>query len=409
MIGTVRILFTFTGGSGHFLPTVPVARAALAQGHDVLFSCQEAMLGSVTAAGFQALESGGRTLTAPETRGPLVPANRTHEAVVIREFFAGRIARERADRLITLAAEWRPDVIVRDEIDFGAAVAAERLGLPHVCVIVLAAGGLIRPGLVAEPLNALRSEHGLPADPHLAMLHKYLTLVPVPPSYRTPEDPLPTSARHIRPAALDKRSSADAPGQSTVRALDWLATRPGRPTIYFTLGTVFHQESGDLFSRVLAGLSGLDANIVVTVGHEIDPREMGPQPETVHIERFIPQDVLLPRCDAVISHAGSGSVIGALAFGVPLVLLPMGADQPLNADRCNALQVAKVLDPITADTATISAAVTSVLNDPPFRQAARQLQEEASAQPTADTAATWVARLTTDPNPHTACVTRILE
>jgi UDP:flavonoid glycosyltransferase YjiC (YdhE family) len=402
MIVTVRILFTFTGGSGHFFPSVPVARAALAQGHEILFSCQEAMLGAVTAAGFRALESGGRTLTAPETRGPLLPADRTHEANVIRDFFAGRIARERADRLITLAADWRADVIVRDEIDFGAAVAAERLGVPHVCVIVLAAGGLIRPGLVAEPLNALRSEHGLPADPHLAMLHRYLTLVPIPPSYRTPEDPLPATARHIQSAALDKRSSADTPDQSTLRTLDWLAARPGRPTIYFTLGTIFHQESGDLFPRILAGLTGLDANIAVTVGHEIDPTELGPQPETVHIERFIPQDALLPHCDAVISHAGSGSVIGSLAFGVPLVLLPIGADQPLNADRCDALRVAKVLDPITADTAAVSAAMTSVLNDPPFRQAARQLQEEASAQPTADTAASWVARLTTDPDPRTA-------
>jgi UDP:flavonoid glycosyltransferase YjiC (YdhE family) len=397
MILTVRILFTFAGGSGHFLPAVPVARAALAQGHEVLFSCQHAMLNPVTAAGFQAVDSGGDTLTSPDFRGPLLPADRTHEANVLREFFADRVARERAARLITIAAHWRADVIVRDEADLGAAVAAERLGLPHVCVIVLAAGGLISPELVADPLNALRGEHGLPADPHLAMLHRYLTLVPVPPTYRTPVDPLPATARHIQPAALDKRSSADAPEPSTVRTLDWLAARPGRPTIYFTLGTIFHQESGDLFPRVLAGLTSLDANIVVTTGREIDPAELGPQPETVHIERFIPQAALLPHCDAVISHAGSGSVIGALAFGIPLVLLPMGADQPLNADRCHALGVAEVLDPITADTAAVSAAVTSVLTDPAFRRVAGQLRDEAAAQPTADTAAEWLASLTANP------------
>jgi MGT family glycosyltransferase len=230
------------------------------------------------------------------------------------------------------------------------------------------------------------------------MLHRYLTLAPVPPTYRTPEDPLPATARHIQPAALDKRSSAEAAGPSTLRTLDWLAARPGRPTIYFTLGTIFHQESGDLFPRMLAGLTSLDANIVVTVGREIDPVELGPQPDTVHLERFIPQHALLPRCDAVISHAGSGSVIGALAFGVPLILLPMGADQPLNADRCHALGVAEVLDPITADTAAVSAAVTSVLDDPAFRRVAGQLRDEAAAQPSADTAAAWIANLTADPD-----------
>jgi UDP:flavonoid glycosyltransferase YjiC (YdhE family) len=265
-------------------------------------------------------------------------------------------------------------------------------------VIVLAAGGLISPELVAEPLNALRSEYGLPADPHLAMLHRYLTLAPIPPSYRTPADPLPATARHIQPAALDKLSPTDAPGPSTSRTLDWLAARSGRPTIYFTLGTIFHQESGDLFPRILAGLTSLDANIVVTVGREIDPAELGPQPEAVHIERFVPQADLLPHCDAVVSHAGSGSVIGALAFGVPLVLLPMGADQPLNADRCHALGVAEVLDPITADTAAVSAAVTSVLTNPAFRRVARQLRDEAAAQPTAATAAAWVTSLTADPD-----------
>src|SRR5664279_3449764 len=143
MMVTVRILLTFTGGSGHFLPAVPVARAALAQGHEVLFSCQQATLESVTAAGFQALDSDGRTITSPDFRGPLLPADRAHEANVIRAVFADRIACERAARLITIATNWAPDVIVRDEVDFGAAVAAERLGLPHVCVIVLAAGGLI--------------------------------------------------------------------------------------------------------------------------------------------------------------------------------------------------------------------------------------------------------------------------
>jgi len=105
---------------------------------------------------------------------------------VIREVFAGRTARERAARLLDVYDSWQPDVIVRDEVDFGAAVAADRLGIPHASIVVLAAGGLIRADLVAEPLDALRAEHGLRADPKLEMLHRHLTLVPVPPTFRTP-------------------------------------------------------------------------------------------------------------------------------------------------------------------------------------------------------------------------------
>ena len=281
--GAMRLLFTCTGGSGHFLPAIPIARAAVARGNTVAFSAQEMMLGAVEAAGFPA--------------------------------------------------------------------------------------------------------------PQLEMLHRYLTLVPVPPTYRTPGDPLPATARHIRPAVLDSTPMPAQHDASGTLVLDWLHERSGRPTVYFTLGTVFHQESGDLFSRVVAGLRELDANIIVTVGREIDPAELGHQPANVRVDRFVRQDSLLPHCDVVVSHAGSGSVIGALAFGVPLVLLPMGADQPLNADRCKALGVARVLDPITVSSGDVHLAVIDVLRAPSYRDAVTRIQHEIAELPTSADAATWIEDL----------------
>ena len=105
---------------------------------------------------------------------------------------------------------------------------------------------------------------------------------------------------------------------------------------------------------------------------------------------------LLRHRHGVISHAGSRSVIGALTFGVPWFLLPMGADQPLNAYRCAALRVAEVLDPVTAASRDVAAATTSVLSDPSFRRAAGRLRRQAAAQPTA---ASWLARLATHLKP----------
>ena len=119
--------------------------------------------------------------------------------------------------------------------------------------------------------------------------------------------------------------------------------------MYFTLGTVFNMESGDLFDRVLAGLRVLPAEIlpveiIATVGAHIDPATFGAQPPHIRIARYIPQSSVLPRSSAVVSHGGSGTVLGALAYGVPQVLVPMGADQPFNADRCVALGVGRALD-----------------------------------------------------------------
>jgi MGT family glycosyltransferase len=368
----MRILFSFAGGSGHFLPLVPLARAVRAAGHDIAFAGQPAMTAAIEAAGFAAFAAGGETLRSIPVRTPLLAFDAAREDRAVRDGFAGRVARDRAAALLDLCGRGRPDLLVCDEMDFGAMVAAERIGLPHASVLVIAAGALVRPELVAGPLNALRAEHGLAPDPELAMLHRHLVLSPAPPSFRDPARPLPATARLIRPSA----------GEAAAEAPDWLATLPpDRPTVYATLGTVFHLESGDLLERVIAGLRGLPVNLVVTIGSEIDPATFGPQPAHVRIERYVPQSWLLPRCSLMVSQAGSGGVTGALALGVPMVLLPIGADQPANAARCVALGVARVLDPVGCSPETVREAARAVLADPASRSAALRMAHEIAAMP----------------------------
>jgi UDP:flavonoid glycosyltransferase YjiC (YdhE family) len=101
----------------------------------------------------------------------------------------------------------------------------------------------------------------------------------------------------------------------------------------------------------------------------------------VRVEQYVPQSLLLLRCDLVVSHAGSGSVVGALAHGLPMVLLPIGADQPLNAARCEALGVARVLDPFHATSADVANAAEEVLADDRYRRSAERVQAEIAALP----------------------------
>jgi UDP:flavonoid glycosyltransferase YjiC (YdhE family) len=110
----------------------------------------------------------------------------------------------------------------------------------------------------------------------------------------------------------------------------------------------------------------------------------------VRVERFVPQAAVLPHCDAAINHGGSGSTIGALAAGVPIVLLPMGADQPLNAERCVALRAGVALDVMRCTPADVRAAVDTVLGEPAYRAAAERMQAEIGALPGPEAA---VARL----------------
>ncbi|MFB9430168.1 glycosyltransferase [Streptoalloteichus tenebrarius] len=380
--GTVRILFTFVGGTGHFAPLTPIARAAEAAGHTVAFTAEPPMASPVREAGFTVFPAGVGREGAPE-RLPLLEVDREREDRVVRENFARHRAGRRASALLPLCQEWRPDLLVCEEMDFGALVAAERLGIPHARVLVIASGSFVRTELVAEPLHTLRAEHGLAPDPDLAMLERHLVLAPFPPSFRHPAYPLPATAHALRPHVLDESATPPA----------WLDDLADAPTVYLTLGTIFNMESGDLFSRAITGLRELPVNLVVTVGRHLDPAEFGPQPANVHIERFVPQAAILPRCAAVVSHGGSGSVMGALAHGLPMVLLPMGADQPHNADRCEDLGVAEVLDAVGSTPETIRDAVSRVLSQPSYRCAAERLRDEMVALPGPEHAVSLLERL----------------
>ena len=92
-------------------------------------------------------------------------------------------------------------------------------------------------------------------------------------------------------------------------------------------------------------------------------------------------------------------MIGALAHGLPLVLVPMGADQPLNAKRCEALGVARVLDAGEATPATACQAVTAVLADQTHRQAAKRMRDEIAALPGPAHAVMLLERLATEKRP----------
>jgi UDP:flavonoid glycosyltransferase YjiC (YdhE family) len=396
----MRIMLAFAGGTGHLDPLVPLAHAARAVGHEVAFAGRPWMTPMVEALGFDAFSAGSDAGLEPVTR-PLVEVDMERELRDLREGFVRRIARERATDLGPLFRVWRPDVIVYEETDFGAAIAAEQLGLPHATVEVTASGAFVRCDLLADALGEIRSEHELPPDPGCEMLRRSLVLTPFPPSLRHPDFPPPRTIRGMRTSEPSprhrRRSVRTATGPRDVgyrpEAPAWATALPDAPRVYATLGTVFNHESGDLFTRILAAVRDLPINVVVTVGRELDPADLGAQPPHVAVARYVPQGEILPHADLVLSHGGSGSVLGALAYGLPMVLVPMGADQPLNAARCEALGVGRTLDTVRATPATIAEAILTVLDAAPMYEAAGLLQAEIAALPGPERAVRLLERL----------------
>jgi len=366
----MRVLFTTQVGSGHWRPLAPFARSLQEAGHDVAFASTPIFCSLITEHGFRVFPVGSDDWLARSQQA--VPAALAQSDAVLFEQFIPRAARD-LPALLALVRDWRPDLLVRETTEFAACVAAEHARLPHAAVQISAFRPHTHPLLVPS-LDQLRALGGLPPDPDLAMLYRYLLLAPFPPRYQDPAVPLPPTTHAVQHVSFD----VEHPGDVTLPS--WITAMPQQPTVYATLGTAYNRTPG-VFSTILAALGDEPINLIVTLGPGQNPDDFGLQPPHVHLARYLPQSAVFPICDLVVTHGGSGTVRTALAHGLPMVMLPIAADQPENARRCAALGLARVVPAGDRSAATIRDAVRAVLHDPRYRQRAQWLRDDMAALP----------------------------
>lgn len=378
----MRVLVNVVGADGHFLPMVPLARGLEAAGHDVVFAIDRSYVSVVDARGFKSL--------------PLDPPKDMSSDEVVAESIARvgldrfryqiggflEVAVTNATRIVDLVEHHRPDVLVRETTGWAGWLAGELLDVPVAMFdFSPTPAGFFRETL-GDLFDEARRAVGLPSDPDLASLDKWLTLIGAPPGWFPPECFHPTT--HLLQPPEDPLDGGSLPA--------WFDCLPDRPTVYVTLGTVFNNTPG-AFDAVLTAVADLDANVIVTVGRSTDPDAYA-VPEHVRVERFIPQALLLPHCDAVIAHGGYGSLMGALRQGIPVVALPLAAgDNELNARRVEKLGAGIAIRENHRSPAAILTAAVAILTEPSYRQAAQRVAAGLASLPTFLHAVPLVERL----------------
>ena len=394
----MRVLFTLRGATGHFHPIVPLARAARDAGHEVAFAMPPSFEGVVSRLGFRWLAAGFDN-SSPEYARFLEQRNRLsgrERACFMRRGAASLLGPRMVSDLLRVCEGWRPDVFVRDASDFGGCVAAEVLDLPHAVHEAVAFSPWTTE-VVAEPLADLRAAHGLPPDPELRMLERYLVLSPFPPGLDGPGGPARPTRHPYRATPFDRSGDEPAP--------EWPLPLADAPLAYATLGTAVNTRT-EVLAAFVEALRDEPVNPVVAVGRDGDADQFGPQPRHVRIERYIPQSLLFPRCDLVISHGASNTMLAALAHGVPQVMVPIAADQPDNAERCAAAGVARVVPLADATAASVREAALAVLGDPSYRRAAESVRDEIAALPGPNHTIVLLERLARDKLPIIAALGR---
>jgi zeaxanthin glucosyltransferase len=149
----------------------------------------------------------------------------------------------------------------------------------------------------------------------------------------------------------------------------------GRPIIYASLGTTRNAEPAVLRS-IAQACTGLDVQLVISLGGRFDPGDFADLPGRPLVVQFAPQLELLKIARIVISHGGPNTAFEALVAGKPMIVIPMAYDQPAIAARLARLQIAKVLPIMRLSAARIRSAVTALLSDPSYEQAAVAMQSK---------------------------------
>ena len=373
----MRVLFTCVVGHGHFNPMVPLARALRDVGHEVAFATDPGFVDHVRSAGFQAFASG---LDMPEAirrftdRTPefrQTPPSEQMRYVMPGVFGGVRVEPMLAD-LDRVFHEWRPDLLIHDSAEMTGGIAAERAGIAHAEHSI----GLLRPRelrqLSTDALDPVCERLGV-RNPGVGGINGELYLDFCPPGIQRAEIDDVERVQPLRPVGFDEWPGFSMP--------PWLDRLPDRPTVYVTFGTIFNDDAA-LFCAILDGIQGEDLNIIVTIGSRGDPTALGTRPDNVHIEPFIPQSRLLPSCSVFINHGGSGALIGAANAGVPVLAIPQGADQFLNAGVIEERGIGLRLMPDQFSPESVRDATRALLDDMAYRRTIQALRPGIDQMPT---------------------------
>jgi UDP:flavonoid glycosyltransferase YjiC (YdhE family) len=368
------------GGAGHLNPLLPFLEAARRRGDETLVVGPPALGDLVERAGYP-FQAGGEP--SEEDVAPIrerLPVAPPKEASVLgnRDLFGRLATTAMLPAMRRTCADWAPDLVLREPCEYASAVVAHHLGIPHAQVAISLAEG--EAASIAAAAPALEEHRrGLVGELRTS---PYLTRFPA----------------SLDPSSFSTTVRYQTPAGAGDEALEDWWDGSDAPFVYVTFGTVLAHMSiaAAVYRTALKAVDELDLRVLLTVGRRFDSSGLGPIPSNTHVEPWVEQATVLSQADLVVCHGGSGTVFGALAAGVPVVVVPVFADQFENGRRvadCGAGLVVetdggradgprRVLG--DEDAPRIADAINAVLGTASYRRNAHRIAVEMGAAPTAD-------------------------
>lgn len=410
---TPRVLFACWPFEGHVFPQLSVAAELRGRGASVAVYTAESMRYVVESEGHQLFPmrrtegTWKRVQERERAEGGRKPSLRLQREA-FREWLVESIPNQVAD-LTDVLTEYEPDVIIADAAMWGPGLVmheAQRLPVgvlsPHIYAVI--PGPDIPPlgsrvgvprtrrtrararvvgtigTLLARPgrrrIDQLRANHGLPqlhgsVNEVLGRLPLYV--VAAIPELDLNRRGLPPGVRYVGPLLWHP---PEPPGTEA-----WLETLPAdRRWVHVTEGTSHYQDPF-LLRAAATGLAGAPYEAILTTGRRRDASSIPHSAPNVHVRDWLGHDTLLPRCSALVTTGGPGTIMAGLRVGLPLVLVPTSWDKPDNALRMVEAGVAVRVPPKRCTPEALRKAVDEVLGDSRYRESARRIAQKLGTAP----------------------------
>lgn len=368
------------GGAGHLRPLLPFLAAARRRGDETIVVGPPALRELVDLGGYR-FQAGGEP---PEAEvAPIrerLPVASPAEASLLgnRDLFGRLATTAMLAGMEQICTQWRPDLVLREPCEYASAVVAPPLGIRTAQVAISLA--VNEAGSITAAAPALERHRTSLADELRAS--PYLTSFPA----------------SLDPSSFPTTVRFHDPGTPTVTPLrDWWDGSDA-PLVYVTFGTVLGHMSiaASVYRTALKAVASEGVRVLLTVGRRFDRATLGPIPANVHIEAWVDQRDVLTEADLVVCHGGSGTAFGALAAGLPIVVIPLFADQfdngrritdagaglTVEAEQGTASGLRQVVG--DEDVPRIAEAIRTVLATTSYRRQARRIAAEMAATPTVD-------------------------
>lgn len=370
-----RFLFVVPPLTGHTNPTVAVAERLVERGHAVAWTGYARITGPLLPAGATLIPVGDDPADDDEQLASArerAQGLRGAEALLfLWQDFLLPLGRAMVPGIEAAVDRFQPDVLVVDQQAIGGAVVAQQRGLPWATSATTSAE-LVDPFAllpkvgewVAAELARFQGDFGVSGAGDVRF-SEHLVLAFSTAALAGPERSFPAHWRFVGPSLGTRPATADFPWE-------WLD--PARRHVLVSLGTINAPAGRRFLTESVAALAALRSRVQGVVVGPPDLVASASLPSNVVIRGFVPQLELLARMDAVVSHGGHNTVCETLAHGLPLVVAPIRDDQPIVAQQVTDAGAAIRVRFGRVRAPEVAEAITRVLDEPAYREAARRLR-----------------------------------